>query len=53
MDVDDEDAILAVKTVEATKVAGKFARRRCMPRNWKIFIDGYWALDHGLWEVRY
>ncbi|OXG87592.1 hypothetical protein C349_01371 [Cryptococcus neoformans var. grubii Br795] len=51
MDVDDEDAILAVKTVEATKVAGKFARRRCMPRNWKIFIDGYWALDHGLWEI--
>lgn len=53
MDVDDEDSVLVMKTVKSTKAADKFARKRCMPRNWKIFIDGYWALDHGLWEVRY
>lgn len=53
MDVDDEDAVLIVKSVEATKVADRFARNRCMPRHWRIFIDGYWALDHGSWKVRY
>lgn len=34
----------------ATK-AGLFARRRCLPRMWTVFIDGYHALDHALWEV--
>lgn len=27
--------------------AAKFARRRCLPRTWKVYMDGYWALDHG------
>ncbi|WWC61023.1 uncharacterized protein I303_103601 [Kwoniella dejecticola CBS 10117] len=28
----------------------EFAKRRCMPLMWKRFMDGYWGLDHGLWE---
>ncbi|ODO10871.1 hypothetical protein I350_01470 [Cryptococcus amylolentus CBS 6273] len=27
-----------------------FAKKRCMPSQWRLFIDGYWSLDHGLWE---
>ena len=28
-----------------------FARRRCLPRTWTVFMDGYWTLDHGLWDA--
>jgi len=31
--------------------AADFSRRRCLPRSRRVFMDGYWALDHGLWEV--
>ena len=31
--------------------AEAFARRRCIPRTWCVFMDGYWALDHAQWEV--
>ncbi|WVQ71842.1 hypothetical protein IAR50_001384 [Cryptococcus sp. DSM 104548] len=30
--------------------AEEFAKKRCMPSQWRLFIDGYWALDHWLWE---
>jgi hypothetical protein len=29
-----------------------FARKRCIPRHWQSFMRGYWAVDHGKWEVR-
>lgn len=29
--------------------ASTFARRRCLPRTWRVFMDGYWFLDHGRW----
>lgn len=32
--------------------AESFARRRCVPKMWRTFMDGYWALDHEMWEVR-
>lgn len=32
--------------------AESFARRRCLPSMWRTFMDGYWALDHEMWEVR-
>jgi hypothetical protein len=32
--------------------AESFARRRCLPKMWRTFMDGYWALDHEMWEVR-
>jgi len=31
--------------------AREFAKRRCIPQTWTTFMDGYWELDHGLWEV--
>lgn len=31
--------------------AAEFGRKRCIPRAWRVFMDGYWSLDHGLWEV--
>ena len=31
--------------------ARRFARRRCIPRTWTVFMDGYWALDNAQWEV--
>jgi hypothetical protein len=31
--------------------AAKFARKRCMPKHWQSFVKGYWAVDHGMWEV--
>ncbi|BEI91398.1 uncharacterized protein CcaverHIS019_0402180 [Cutaneotrichosporon cavernicola] len=24
-----------------------FVRARCLPRTWRVFMDGYWFLDHG------
>ncbi|ORX39985.1 nuclear pore complex assembly-domain-containing protein [Kockovaella imperatae] len=30
--------------------AESFAKHRCIPRTWRVFMDGYWALDHGQWE---
>jgi hypothetical protein len=29
----------------------RFAESRCLSKTWRVFMDGYWALDHGLWEV--
>ncbi|RSH80342.1 uncharacterized protein EHS24_008918 [Apiotrichum porosum] len=31
--------------------AAAFARARCLPRTWRLFIDGYWHLDHGEWDL--
>ncbi|KAL7424100.1 hypothetical protein Q5752_001685 [Cryptotrichosporon argae] len=31
--------------------AKAFAKTRCMPAAWVALMDGYWALDHGLWEA--
>jgi len=28
-----------------------FAEARCLSKTWRVFMDGYWGLDHGLWEV--
>ncbi|KAK4683869.1 hypothetical protein P7C73_g6345, partial [Tremellales sp. Uapishka_1] len=28
-----------------------FAQKRCLPKVWRIFMDGYWELDHGFWEA--
>lgn len=59
--MDEDEPELAVvrldkgKGKERAKVherADGFARRRCLPLMWRGFIFGYWALDHGLWEVR-
>ncbi|OCF45444.1 hypothetical protein I317_00690 [Kwoniella heveanensis CBS 569] len=30
--------------------ADAFAKRRCLPKTWRVFMDGYWALDHSSWE---
>lgn len=30
----------------------RFAKVRCLSNTWRVFIDGYWNLDHGHWEVR-
>ena len=29
----------------------RFAESKCLSKTWRVFMDGYWALDHGLWEV--
>jgi len=29
----------------------RFAESRCLSKTWRVFMDGYWALDHGQWEV--
>lgn len=34
-----------------TSKAAAFVRRRCLPRMWTVFVDGYWALDNSLWEA--
>ena len=34
-----------------SEVAGEFARRRCLSKTWKGFMDGYWNMDNGLFEV--
>ncbi|WVW82987.1 hypothetical protein I302_105003 [Kwoniella bestiolae CBS 10118] len=31
--------------------AQSFAKKRCMPLTWIRFMDGYWALDHGLYDT--
>jgi hypothetical protein len=31
--------------------AGAFGKVRCLSKTWRVFMDGYWALDNGLWEV--
>ncbi|KAK8869684.1 hypothetical protein IAR55_000252 [Kwoniella newhampshirensis] len=54
MDVDGSDDGVFVTNVAPSKESGRaeaFANKRCMPRTWRVFIDGYWALDHGLWEI--
>lgn len=43
MDVDSSDGD------DDDTPAASFARRRCLPRTWRIFMDGYWLLDHGRW----
>ncbi|RXK38601.1 hypothetical protein M231_04107 [Tremella mesenterica] len=30
--------------------AEEFARRKGLPRVWRVFMDGYWNLDHERWE---
>ncbi|WVQ98811.1 hypothetical protein IAU59_005942 [Kwoniella sp. CBS 9459] len=54
---DDMDGTVVI-TTGGTAKAGKgssradgFAKRRCLPRTWRVFMDGYWALDHSLWEL--
>ncbi|WWC89930.1 uncharacterized protein L201_004859 [Kwoniella dendrophila CBS 6074] len=56
MDIDGqtEDEELTIVTKINGELSGKaqvFAKKRCMSQTWKRFIDGYWALDHGLWEL--
>jgi hypothetical protein len=29
----------------------RFAESRCLSKTWRVFMDGYWNLDHGRWEV--
>lgn len=36
---------------KSTSRAEGFARRRCLPKPWRVFMDGYWALDHAMWDV--
>lgn len=59
---EDGDANMEVMRVDNGKGKGKaketgsaqaeeFANRRCLPQVWRGFIFGYWAMDHGLWEV--
>jgi hypothetical protein len=31
--------------------AEEFARKRCLPKAWRVFMDGYWSLDNEEWEV--
>jgi len=50
MEVDSEK-MGTVEPAERGKRAEGFARRRCMPLVWRTFVDGYWALDHGEWDV--
>ncbi|WWD16050.1 hypothetical protein CI109_100475 [Kwoniella shandongensis] len=54
MDVDGSDDDVFVSKISNVQGSGKaeaFAKKRCMPKMWRVFIDGYWALDHGLWEI--
>lgn len=54
MDVDGPDDDVFVSKIGHVQGSGKaeaFAKKRCVPSTWRVFIDGYWALDHGLWEV--
>ena len=37
---------------KASSATDDFVQRRCLPTVWKVFMDGYWALDHGKWKVR-
>jgi hypothetical protein len=29
----------------------RFAESRCLSKTWRVFMDGYWNLDHARWEV--
>ncbi|WWD01298.1 hypothetical protein V866_008241 [Kwoniella sp. B9012] len=57
MDVDgEEDGDLTVisRVPNGNNTFGKaqsFAKRRCMPLTWIRFMDGYWALDHGVYDT--
>lgn len=57
MDIDDQtedEDLTIISKVDNGQSSGKaqvFAKKRCMTQTWRRFIDGYWALDHGLWEV--
>lgn len=49
MDVDGSAA--GTSELGDDSYAAKFARRRCLPRTWRVYMDGYWALDHGDWQA--
>ncbi|WVQ78410.1 hypothetical protein IAT38_000496 [Cryptococcus sp. DSM 104549] len=51
MDVDGDDGVVIVKSTGAGSKAERFATQRCMPKKWRAFVDGYWALDNGKWEL--
>ncbi len=57
MEVDDEqvgeeDVFGGNNQKEVVSSRSKqFASKRCIPVMWTIVVDGYWDLDHGLWEV--
>jgi hypothetical protein len=36
---------------DQTERSRRFAESRCLSKTWRVFMDGYWSLDHGLWEV--
>ncbi len=42
MDVDS-----ASETDASDEREAAFVRARCLPRTWRVFMDGYWLLDHG------
>ena len=46
MDMDSDG-----KETKPSRRAEIFARQRVLPGAWRTFMDGYWALDHGLWDV--
>jgi hypothetical protein len=45
----DEDGAEAEQSSAAGDRAAAFARARCLPRTWRTYMDGYWALDRGEW----
>lgn len=44
MEVDEGEA-------KPSSRAEGFARQRCLPKAWRVFMNGYWALDHALFDV--
>lgn len=48
MDVDSAESSPAP---ESGAIAARFARTRCLPKTWRMYMDGYWFLDHGMWEA--
>ncbi|WVR05159.1 hypothetical protein IAU60_002171 [Kwoniella sp. DSM 27419] len=50
VDGDGEDAVVS-HVNQGDGRAQAYAKRRCLPRTWTVFMDGYWSLDHSLWET--
>ncbi|GMK58873.1 hypothetical protein CspeluHIS016_0603150 [Cutaneotrichosporon spelunceum] len=36
-----------VDSASEVDIESAFVRARCLPRTWRVFMDGYWLLDHG------
>ncbi|ORY24991.1 nuclear pore complex assembly-domain-containing protein [Naematelia encephala] len=46
----DQDQYAADEDQGTSSQAEEFARKRCLPRMWRVFMTGYWSLDHSQWD---